>query len=209
VNSVWTELRQMRHFGVKSSMRPFVITAIVVGAVALFVGMSAWAILQNADALVADIESTLNYQEPNTDGALSGSFMLVDHGPVPDGIVALRIAIWTILFWGIPMAMLGGWLARRTRLRGTCWSSTWSVVFLGGFIFQLSALLAAPFMFIAFAAYVGDVRVMFMEPDAMALSTVLLLIAVCSAAALRSWLHLRAAAHDDAFQIAHVVNSMD
>jgi sugar phosphate permease len=104
------------------------------------------------------------------------------------------MAVWTILFGGIPAAILGGWLGRRTRLRSTRWSSVWSTAFLGGFVFQLSALLLAPFMFIAFASYVGDVRVMFGSPDVIAISMGLMLIALCSAIALRSWLSLRASA---------------
>lgn len=187
-------------------MRAFLVAATVVGTVGIFVALSAWAILHNADALVADIGSTLSYEEPNTpdaDGSLSGSLRDV-HGPVSDWIIALRIAPWTLLFGGIPAAILGGWLARRTRVRGTRWSSAWSTVFLGGLVFQMSALFAAPFMFIAFASYVGDVRWMFRGPESIAWSMGLFLIAVCSAAALRSWLQLRAAAHDAALRIAHV-----
>lgn len=191
-------------------MRLVLTAAIIVAAVLAFVGLSAWAIVQNGDALVADIGSTLAYKEPTLDGpdgTLSGSLVIVDHGPVPDGVVALRMDIWTILFGGIPAAILGGGLARRTRLRGTRWSGAWSPVFLGGFVFQLSALLAAPFMFIAIAAYVGDVRRIFRSPDTIAIPMILLLIAVCSAAALRSWLHLRAAAHDDLESLVPTVNS--
>jgi len=178
-------------------MRPVLATATIVGVVAAFVGLCAWAILENSDRLVTDIRSTLAYVAPEADGTLR----LISDGPVSDWIAAIGFAIQLTLLGGIPAAIAGMWLSRRTRIRATRWSNVWSTIFLAGFVFQLSAILLAPVMFVAFASYVGDVRLMFRSPDLIAISIGLVFIVLCSIAALRSWMSLLAATRDDSLMM--------
>jgi hypothetical protein len=180
-------------------MRPPIAGPATVVVVGLFFGLCAWAMLQNADALVGDIHATLAFAPPPDSGlppgVESGSLELTTaHEPLSDAARGIQMAIFTMLVGGLPAALTALVLARRSDSRHQRWRGWWVHVFVVGFIFQLGSLFfASVFLFILIIAsdggrhLVGDLRSLIVTAAA-------LLTVVGSFAALRAWRSLRASA---------------
>jgi hypothetical protein len=114
----------------------------------------------------------------------------------PTGVASgIQLVVLSLLFGGLPLAVLAAVLPALQRTNRNRWSGGWDRLFLAGFVFQLSSLMitALIFVVVAWTAYEAE------APAAEILEIVpflgfLLLTVLCGIWGVRSWRELQGAA---------------